>query len=124
MMDKLSNTICMKTKSHATEIDKQLGERLRFLRNLRGYTQVQLAERLDMTFQQVQKYEKGTNRISAARLIEMSNILKCDIEDFTRPIRNREAEQIAIDPKLYGTWSRLPIQTQQHFLRLMEDFAG
>ena len=113
----------MKTKTRTNEIDKQLGERLRFLRHLRGYTQAQLAERLDMTFQQVQKYEKGTNRISAAKLIEMSDILRCDVEDFTRPIRNQQTEYITIDPKLFKTWERLPIQTQQHFLRLMEEFV-
>jgi transcriptional regulator with XRE-family HTH domain len=55
--------------------DIQVGRRVRALRLERGMSQTDLAERLDLTFQQVQKYEKGTNRIGAGRLHRISEIL-------------------------------------------------
>lgn len=55
----------------ATELDKAIGSKLREARTLRGLTQEKLAEAIDITFQQVQKYEKGKNRISVSRLIDI-----------------------------------------------------
>ena len=51
---------------HQTDI--YVGERVRIARNMAGLSQIALANRLDITFQQLQKYEKGVNRISASRL--------------------------------------------------------
>lgn len=56
-------------------IDIGVGSRVRGRRILRGISQQRLAENLGITFQQVQKYEKGTNRISASRLYHISKIL-------------------------------------------------
>jgi transcriptional regulator with XRE-family HTH domain len=58
------------------QIDKQVGNRVRMQRMKIGITQQQLAAGLGITFQQVQKYEKGTNRISASRLQAIARILK------------------------------------------------
>jgi transcriptional regulator with XRE-family HTH domain len=66
----------------ATDIDKKVGENLCKFRLLRGMSQVQLAEAVGVTFQQIQKYEKSTNRISASRLWQFSKILKIDVDDF------------------------------------------
>jgi transcriptional regulator with XRE-family HTH domain len=66
----------------ATDIDKKVGENLCRFRLLRGMSQVQLAEAVGVTFQQIQKYEKSTNRISASRLWQFSKILKIDVDDF------------------------------------------
>ncbi len=63
-------------------VDVHVGARIRFRRNLLGLTQEQLAETLDLTYQQVQKYEKGVNRISASRLLEIARILQCPISFF------------------------------------------
>ena len=62
-------------KGSARSLDKDIGERLRILRALRGYSQVGLGKRVNVTFQQIQKYEWGDNRISASRLMEFANIL-------------------------------------------------
>lgn len=63
----------------ATKHDVVLGQRLRAQRLSRGLSQEELADRLGVTFQQLQKYEKGTNRIAATRLQEISALLKLPI---------------------------------------------
>ncbi len=62
------------TKS-ANLVDKQVGSRVRMRRMLLGISQEKLGNALGITFQQVQKYEKGTNRIGASRLQQISKIL-------------------------------------------------
>ena len=63
-------------------IDRIVGQRLRWRRRELKLTQEQLGEKLGLTFQQVQKYEKGTNRISASRMQEMSQVLDAPISYF------------------------------------------
>ena len=63
-------------------IDKHVGSRVRMRRIMLGMSQGKLGDAFDLTFQQVQKYEKGTNRISASRLQQMSNILQVPVPFF------------------------------------------
>lgn len=63
-------------------IDKHVGGRVRMRRMLMGMSQERLGEALGLTFQQVQKYEKGTNRISASRLQQISKVLGVPVEFF------------------------------------------
>ena len=63
-------------------IDIHVGSRLRLRRMMLGLSQEKLGKSLGLTFQQIQKYEKGTNRIGASRLYEMSNILNVNIQFF------------------------------------------
>jgi transcriptional regulator with XRE-family HTH domain len=63
-------------------IDKHVGSRVRMRRLMLDLTQMQLADGLGLTFQQVQKYEKGTNRISASRLHRLSHILGVPVPFF------------------------------------------
>ncbi len=63
-------------------VDVHVGARVRQRRTLLGMTQTMLADGLDLTFQQVQKYERGTNRISAGRLYDLSRVLDVPIEYF------------------------------------------
>jgi transcriptional regulator with XRE-family HTH domain len=62
--------------------DKHVGSRVRMRRMMLGMSQEKLGDALDLTFQQVQKYEKGTNRISASRLQQISNILQVPVAFF------------------------------------------
>lgn len=57
-------------------IDKHVGSRVRMRRILLGLSQERLGDALGLTFQQVQKYEKGTNRIGASRLQQISKVLQ------------------------------------------------
>ena len=63
-------------------VDIRVGANLRALRQQRGYSQTQLAEVLGLTFQQVQKYEKGANRISASRLFEIAQFFNIGVASF------------------------------------------
>jgi transcriptional regulator with XRE-family HTH domain len=63
-------------------IDKHVGSRVRMRRMMLNMSQEKLGDALGLTFQQVQKYEKGTNRISASRLHEMSRILQVPVPFF------------------------------------------
>lgn len=63
-------------------IDQHVGARVRFRRSMLGMSQERLAEALGITFQQVQKYERGLNRISASRLYEISRVLGVPITFF------------------------------------------
>jgi transcriptional regulator with XRE-family HTH domain len=63
-------------------IDVHVGNRVRMRRLMLDLTQMQLADGLGLTFQQVQKYEKGTNRISASRLHRLSHVLRVSVPFF------------------------------------------
>ena len=63
-------------------IDVHVGNRVRLQRMLIGISQEKLGERLGLTFQQVQKYEKGINRIGASRLFEFSKVLDVPVSYF------------------------------------------
>lgn len=63
-------------------VDIHVGARVRLCRTLLGMSQAALAERIDLTFQQVQKYERGANRIGASRLFDLSCILGVPVSFF------------------------------------------
>ena len=63
-------------------IDVHVGKRLRLRRTLLGMSQERLGELLGLTFQQVQKYERGANRIGASRLYQISRVLEVPVSFF------------------------------------------
>ena len=69
-------------------IDVHVGGRLRMRRILIGMSQEKLGENLAVTFQQIQKYEKGSNRISASRLYDISRILDVPVQFFFDDIKD------------------------------------
>src|SRR6188768_3164333 len=69
-------------KKAPNPIDKHVGSRVRMRRMMLTMSQEKLGDALGLTFQQVQKYEKGTNRIGASRLQQISNILKVPVSFF------------------------------------------
>ncbi len=66
----------------ATEVDKSVGAQIRVARRRAGLTQKDLAERLNLSFQQVQKYEKGMNRVAAGTLADIAKVLDMPIASF------------------------------------------
>jgi transcriptional regulator with XRE-family HTH domain len=72
----------MIAKKVPNPIDKHVGSRVRMRRMMLGMSQEKLGDALDLTFQQVQKYEKGTNRIGASRLQHISQILQVPVSFF------------------------------------------
>jgi len=69
-------------KKSPNQIDRHIGSRVRARRIMLGMSQERLADALGLTFQQVQKYEKGVNRIGASRLLQIAGILDVSIEFF------------------------------------------
>ena len=70
------------TKKKPNPIDTHVGSRIRLRRNMLGMSQEKLGESLGITFQQIQKYEKGTNRVGASRLQAISSILGVPVSFF------------------------------------------
>ena len=66
----------------ANPIDVHVGSRVRLRRMLLGMSQEKLGEHLGLTFQQIQKYEKGINRIGASRLFDLSRVLAVPVQFF------------------------------------------
>jgi transcriptional regulator with XRE-family HTH domain len=74
--------VTIAAKKQANPIDIQVGNRVRIRRMLIGMSQERLGGMLGLTFQQVQKYEKGVNRIGAGRLFEVARILNVPVDFF------------------------------------------
>ena len=74
--------------------NKHLGNKIKLRRLALGLTQTKVAKAINVTFQQIQKYEKGTNGVSSIRLLQLSNYLKVPInyffEDFSEYLLNLE----------------------------------
>lgn len=74
--------ISVKTDRSPNPVDLHVGARVRMRRKFLGMSQEGLAETIDLTFQQVQKYERGSNRISASKLFEIGRALKTPVAYF------------------------------------------
>ena len=87
-------------------IDIHVGKRIRARRQLLHLSQEQLAAMLGLTFQQVQKYEKGMNRVGASRLWDISKVLKTPIsffyEDMDKDVANQSPRTFASNGSLHG----------------------
>ena len=74
--------------------NKHLGNKLKLRRLALGLTQTKVAKAINVTFQQIQKYEKGTNGVSSIRLLQLSNYLKVPInfffEDYSEYLINKD----------------------------------
>ena len=79
-------------KKAPNPIDKHVGSRVRMRRMMLAMSQEKLGDALDLTFQQVQKYEKGTNRIGASRLQQISQILQVPVAFFFEGAPNLHAQ--------------------------------
>lgn len=96
---------------HPTDV--HVGHRLREVRIMGGLTQTQLGERLGISFQQVQKYEKGTNRIGSSRLWDMCGILDVSVSFFFEGL----SEDTSEDEKI----SRRALQLAKELDRIADD---
>jgi transcriptional regulator with XRE-family HTH domain len=79
------------TKKAPNPIDKHVGSRVRMRRKMLAMSQTKLGDALGLTFQQVQKYEKGTDRIVASRLQQLSNVLQVPVAFFFEGAPNASA---------------------------------
>ena len=106
-----------------------LGKKLRMRRLSLGLTQTKVAEAINVTFQQIQKYEKGTNGVSSNRLMQLSNYLKVPItyffEDFRNFKDNKNIQQEDNDDLNYSflskTFSSLSKTQKEKILQILKN---
>lgn len=82
----------MENKKKPNPIDIHVGSRIRLRRTMLGMSQEKLGESLGITFQQIQKYEKGTNRVGASRLQAISGILNVPVSFFFEDAPGEQAD--------------------------------
>jgi transcriptional regulator with XRE-family HTH domain len=99
-------------------IDVEVGQRIRIQRLAAGLSQSELAERIGVTFQQVQKYEKGTNRVGAGRLTKIARVLDVPVGSFFDG--RDQIEQVTQQ----GMESPLAAMAQPYAYRLMRAYAA
>jgi transcriptional regulator with XRE-family HTH domain len=93
----------MKPKHNTADVEVQIGERIRSRRIQIGMSQVQLGQALGVTFQQVQKYEKGANRVSGGRLLKIAEALECDVTNFFEGLRGDAPRTAPLFSKFLST---------------------
>ncbi|MCD8498110.1 MAG: helix-turn-helix domain-containing protein [Alphaproteobacteria bacterium] len=120
----------MRTKRRATEADEIVGTNLRAVRILKGMSQEVLANHVGISFQQIQKYEKGVNRISAGMLFKLAEAMEEDPTVFLKDnsknshIYSKEAlEMLALFTKLQNSDARESIKRLMKSLIKNEEFG-
>ena len=125
----------MKRKRRSTSIDAYVGSRIRYARLMRGWTQTDLGERLKISYQQIQKYESGANRIGSSRLWDISVILDTPIEFFFEGLKGDTAPGSRVRETVDRPMTRRTIQLAEainrlrdenakiHFLRLIQAYS-
>lgn len=100
--------------------DKIIGANVRRLRMLRGLSQEKLGVEIGLTFQQIQKYEKGSNRVSGSRIVQLARIFSVPVSELFRGVSDdNKAPSIAPDdPVLRMGQSAIGIEVCEHFTRL------
>ena len=95
-------------------IDTHVGNRIRLRRQLLGYSQEKLASLLGLTFQQVQKYERGMNRVGASRLWDIGNILNVPVsffyDDMDPDTANQSPRMFQLSDTAPQPWPEVEIQ--------------
>jgi len=98
-------------------VDIEVGQRIKIQRLAAGLSQTELGESIGVTFQQVQKYEKGANRVGAGRLTQIARVLNVPVNTF---FEGRDSiEKVAAQ----GVESPLSLITYPHAFRLLQAYS-
>jgi transcriptional regulator with XRE-family HTH domain len=108
--------------------DVEIGRKIRALRLANGVSQIALADGIGLTFQQIQKYEKGANRVSAGRLQKIARILDTPIAFFFDEQRTKNQEDNVLDliqskgaMRLLRAYAELPSGATKHALVMLAE---
>lgn len=108
-------------------IDIHVGRKLKEARTLRRMSQTDVARRLKLSFQQIQKYEIGSNRIAASRLFELSQILDVPVHYFFDGVQEGGDAPAPQDPSLQIVTAIASIQDEtikSRIVTFIEDVSG
>ena len=100
-------------------VDRHVGRRVQEKRLGLGLTQSALARALGVSFQQVQKYEQGRNRVATSKLVRMADAMKCDASE----LLGEEGDGAPGAGRLIRAWSRLDLEQREAVTRLVEAFG-
>jgi len=105
-----------------------LGKKLRMRRLSLGLTQTKVADAINVTFQQIQKYEKGTNGVSSSRLMQLSQFLKVPITYFYEDYANSQLTTSSVDSTedlnysfLIKTFGRLSENQKSKIIQILKN---
>ena len=104
---------------HEKRLDARIGKAVRERRESVGMTQAALAAAIGVTFQQVQKYEQGRNRVATSKLVLMADALKCEPSE----LLGEEGDGAPGSGRLIRAWSRLDVEQREAVTRLVEVFG-
>jgi transcriptional regulator with XRE-family HTH domain len=128
-------------KRRILDFDVEIGRRLRLHRMQRGVGQGELGDAIDVSFQQVQKYENGTNRISAGKLVQIARALRVPLALFFDGLEDESGDDAARAAttayqqvqafaataegrRLYRAFMQMQKpETRRHFLRMLESLS-
>ena len=112
-------------KKQPSSIDAHVGSRVRLRRMLIGMSQEKLGELLGLTFQQVQKYEKGANRIGASRLFDISQILAVPVSYFFDDVPDEVASQHRLmNGNAHGNGHYKDLESGPHMMEFVSSAEG
>ena len=102
-------------------VDMHVGSRIRLRRHLLGLSQTKLGDAVGLTFQQIQKYENGANRVGASRLFQLATVLNVPVAFFFDAMPSGLVDEI---PESLVTEDRLPsdLFAQRDTLELLRDY--
>lgn len=109
-----------KLSEESKVIDRHVGMRLRLLRLNHKMSQTELGDKVGVTFQQIQKYERGANRIGASRLWSLCEIFEAEPNFFFDGLNEDQDNNASPNPLAQDTWSEKLLSKQNH--RLMMSF--
>ena len=114
-------------------VDVHVGGRVKLRRTLLGLSQEELADAVGVTFQQIQKYERGTNRMGASRLFDMATVLDVPVsyfyQDIPKEIRARKSNEVtppsesfelANDPELSLYTKRETLELVRYYFQISD----
>ena len=104
-------------------VDAHVGKRLRERRTVLGYSQQQLGGALGVTFQQIQKYERGTNRISASRLYRLTKVLDVPVSYFFNGIAEGASLDSSEGSKAVAKGSEQALYIRRETLELVRAYC-
>ena len=115
----------------SAQLNQHLGKKLRLRRTSLGLTQTQVAKAINVTFQQIQKYEKGTNGVSSARLLQLASFLKVPIKYFFEDYQEYSSKNETNEPSkdinysfLVRLFNDLEPQQKQKLIEVLRDNTG
>lgn len=114
----------MQIKKEPSPIDVYVGSRVRLRRTLLGFSQDKLGKCIGLTFQQIQKYERGTNRIGSSRLYSLSQILDVPVSFFFDDIPDDVSDKIHKTIKGQTASVDLEKMSSKETMKLLSNYYG